>query len=659
MRTLFIIPLLLLSLVSFPSWAVTFKDGKISSESVILENCRSDYKHNCVGTETNAFGTYKGEFQHNLRHGQGEWTLQDGTTYVGIFSDGFNLNGKAYYKNGDVWIGSFVDEHYAAGHVNAIGEVTINYPDGSKYVGSTQGGERHGNGTFTAKDGQVETGLFEYGQLVDSNASSSGTEKNTKSATVSAGSDKFAHSDDDTVCFNSRWDKAAVSEAKKRRLNCNVREAQAKPPAAVNRATNDDASFWSKTDQFLGMIADGISKKDAITGLRTLDSPFHNEDHYRKQGQQTLDLIKKKARSDGVKIFSSNEPEYQRVKRIVDRLVDASHYRNHKDKVQYAVIDYEDFNALAFGGGYFVVFTGLMKQTNDDELAYVIAHELAHNTAGHIEESFFLKVKDVFGDKPTNAYSTSYTNIKEQEADRIAIVYAALAGYDPRASATIWERQYQGIEQYAFYRSHPANPQRVQANRYASNLVMKHFTRGVVSQNVDKVLKCNELFCNTPMSEIAKDGSGGGVIKTLEVLGDYYLKNKQAKEEKKRQAQEIAQAQILLAKKKLETPPNVNWTAGWNVFRGTIERHNQKAGLNFGIANGRGEFYYNFNDQVQKGILQFSSQDNNGYWFMWQDNWGEGRLLLKEYTDGSMRVQLSGNDGANPSRLLGEFAGFR
>ena len=407
------------------------------------------------------------------------------------------------------------------------------------------------------------------------------------------------------------------------------------------------------------MIADGISKKDAITGLRTLDSPFHNEDHYRKQGQQTLDLIKRKAQSDGVKIFSSKEPEYQRVKRIVDRLVDASHYRNHKDKVQYAVIDYEDFNALAFGGGYFVVFTGLMKQTNDDELAYVIAHELAHNTAGHIEESFFLKVKDVFGDKPTNAYSTSYTNIKEQEADRIAIVYAALAGYDPRASATIWEKQYQGIEQYAFYRSHPANPQRVQANRYASNLVMKHFTRGVVSPNVDKVLKCNELFCNTPMSEIAKDGSGGGVIKTLEVLGDYYLKNKQAKEEKKRQAQEIAQAQILLAKKRLETPPNVNWTAGWNVYRGTIERHNQKAGLNFGIANGQGEFYYNFNDQVQKGILQFSSQDNNGYWFMWQDNWGEGRLLLKEYTDGSMRGQLFGNDGTNPGRPLGEFVGFR
>ena len=57
--------------------------------------------------------------------------------------------------------------------------------------------------------------------------------------------------------------------------------------------------------------------------------------------------------------------------------------------------------------------------------------------------------------------------------------------------------------------------------------------------------------------------------------------------------------------------------------------------------------------------MQLSSQDNNGYWFMWQDNWGEGRLLLKEYTDGSLRGQLFGIDGTNPGRLLGEFAGFR
>ena len=163
-------------------------------------------------------------------------------------------------------------------------------------------------------------------------------------------------------------------------------------------------TFWSDVDKFLGKIADGVSKQDAITGLRTIDSPFHNEEDYRRQGEETLNLILRKAKKDGVRVFEPTDPEFIRVKGIVDRLVDASHYRNHKDKVKYAVIDYEDFNALAFGGGYFVVFTGLMKQTNDDELAYVIAHELAHNTAGHIEESFFLRAKDVFGDKPTEDF---------------------------------------------------------------------------------------------------------------------------------------------------------------------------------------------------------------------------------------------------------------
>ena len=67
----------------------------------------------------------------NKRHGKGEWILRDGTRYVGEFKDGIYFTGKAFYKNGQVWSGDFFDEHYAAGHLNPIGEITINYPDGS------------------------------------------------------------------------------------------------------------------------------------------------------------------------------------------------------------------------------------------------------------------------------------------------------------------------------------------------------------------------------------------------------------------------------------------------------------------------------------------------------------------------------------------------
>ena len=381
-----------------------------------------------------------------------------------------------------------------------------------------------------------------------------------------------------------------------------------------------------------------------------------------KKGKETLNLILKRAEKDGVKVFEPIDPEFIRVKRIVDRLIDASHYRNHKEKVKYAVIDYEDFNALAFGGGYFVVFTGLMNQTNDDELAYVIAHELAHNTAGHIEESFFLKAKDVFGDKPTQEYATSFTNINEQEADRIAIVYTALAGFDPRGSATVWEKQFQGIEQYAFYRSHPANPKRVKANRYASNLVMKHFTRGVVNPNTEKVLKCNELFCNTSVADLAEDGSGGGVLKSLEVLGGMYIKNQQAKKEKKRQEREIAEANRLLAEKRLLTPPNITWDNSVAFrYQGKVNRHNQVSGNTFGFSRdlSRGVFYYNFNNQVVEANMNFHSQNQNGYWFKWQDNWGQGFVVLQEYKDGSMRGNIYMDDGTNPGKLMGEFNGSR
>lgn len=425
---------------------------------------------------------------------------------------------------------------------------------------------------------------------------------------------------------------------------------------------DEGGTFWSDVDKFLGKIVDGVSKQDAITGLRTLDSPFHNEGDYRKQGEETLNLILKKAEKDGVKVFEPTDPEFIRVKAIVDRLVDASHYRNHKDKVKYAVIDYEDFNALAFGGGYFVVFTGLMKKTNDDELAYVIAHELAHNTAGHIEESFFLKVKDVFGDKPTQEYATSFSNVNEQEADRIAILYTALAGFDPRGSATVWEKQFQGVEQYAFYRSHPANPQRVKSNRYASNLVMKHFTRGVVNQNTEEILKCNELFCNTSIAGLAEDGSGGGVLKSLEVLGDAIIKNEQAENERKKQEREIAEVNRLLAEERLLTPPSINWDSSVAFrYEGIVNRHKQISGNSFGFSQKlqTGKFFYNFNENLVSADLLFHSQNQSGYWFRWKDKWGSGFVVLKEYTDGSMRGNIFIDDGTNPGRLLGEFNGFR
>lgn len=425
---------------------------------------------------------------------------------------------------------------------------------------------------------------------------------------------------------------------------------------AISARAEDNGSFWSKTDEFLKLGADYLSKEDKITGLRSLNTTSDAE--AKRRGSKNLDLILQDAKRQNVRIFQTGDAQYERIKEIVERIIQASHYRNESE-IRYEVIDFEDVNAFAFGGGNFVIFTGLMNIANDDELAYVIAHELAHNAASHNEEQEnFMRIKDIVGKNPSSNYRTAFTNIYEQEADRIGIVYTALAGYDPCASATYWEKQKTRIEDYAFFRSHPANPQRAQANRKACAVVSKHYIKGAVNPDVETVLKCNDLFCNFGGNR-PEAGKGGGIVAVLELLADSAVKNEQAEAERKQQEVDIAEAKRLLAEKQLLTPPNINWGAGWNIYKGTIERHKQKAGLNFAISNGQGQFFYNFNNEVHKGNLQYHSQNEHGYWFTWQDNWGTGLVSLKEFTDGSMRGHIYMDNGTNPGEYLGEFIGYR
>ena len=164
------------------------------------------------------------------------------------------------------------------------------------------------------------------------------------------------------------------------------------------------------------------------------------------------------------------------------------------------------------------------------------------------------------------------------------------------------------------------------------------------------------------IAELAEDGSGGGVLKSLEVLGDMYIKNQQAKKEKKRQEREIAETNRLLAEKRLLTPPNITWDNSVAFrYQGKVNRHNQVSGNTFGFSRdlSRGVFYYNFNNQLVEANMNFHGQNQGGYWFRWKDKWGSGFVVLKEYTDGSMRGNIYMDDGTNPGKLMGEFNGSR
>lgn len=151
----------------------------------------------------------------------------------------------------------------------------------------------------------------------------------------------------------------------------------------------------------------------------------------------------------------------------------------------------QQINAFAMAGGKVGVFSGLFKIVkNDDQLASVIAHEIAHVTAKHVHERLSQQMLIETGGLATGvamigsgagslgtsavlqAYgittgvqALAYDRAKEKEADYIGLMYMARAGYDPEASITVIE----ALEAEsagkpvppAILSTHPSNPERI------------------------------------------------------------------------------------------------------------------------------------------------------------------------------------------------------
>ncbi len=110
-------------------------------------------------------------------------------------------------------------------------------------------------------------------------------------------------------------------------------------------------------------------------------------------------------------------------------------------------------NAYA-NGKTIVVTAGMMNFVkSDDELAYIIGHELAHNTQSHIRKSITNYVLSLGG--------TRYTRIFESEADYVGLYYMVRAGYDPKNVEDLWRRlALQSLRGIGRAKTHPAYPNR-------------------------------------------------------------------------------------------------------------------------------------------------------------------------------------------------------
>jgi predicted Zn-dependent protease len=154
-------------------------------------------------------------------------------------------------------------------------------------------------------------------------------------------------------------------------------------------------------------------------------------------------------------------PDVERVRRIVDALLPA--YVD-PEQVRVYVIENREWNAFAMGNFSIYVFSGLLDDMDDDELAIVLGHELAHATHEHTRRQFkkamwvqlaaigISAAAEDIDDKTARritqllvlfgaaAWQNGYGRDLEDQADRVGLRYAYEAGYDISKGPRLWRR---------------------------------------------------------------------------------------------------------------------------------------------------------------------------------------------------------------------------
>ncbi len=145
-------------------------------------------------------------------------------------------------------------------------------------------------------------------------------------------------------------------------------------------------------------------------------------------------------------------------------------------------------NAWCMPGGKVAVYTGILPITQDENgLAVVMGHEIAHAVAKHGNERMSQGLLQQFGGAAlssalgTNSAATrelatqafgvttgvaalKFGRNQESEADRLGLIFMAIAGYNPDGAIAFWQRmdaREKGASPPEFLSTHPSNDTRI------------------------------------------------------------------------------------------------------------------------------------------------------------------------------------------------------
>jgi predicted Zn-dependent protease len=181
-----------------------------------------------------------------------------------------------------------------------------------------------------------------------------------------------------------------------------------------------------------------------------------------------------------------------RIQNAVERYCAANNLSHLLDgyRWEFNLVEDPAVNAWAMPGGKVVVYTGLLPVARDDAgLAVVMGHEIAHAIARHgaermtqglIVEMGGVALSQAMADSPAatkdlfmRSYGIGtqvgvllpYSRVQETEADRMGLIFMAMAGYNPNEAIGFWQRMSASKKGQAgppeFLSTHPADATRI------------------------------------------------------------------------------------------------------------------------------------------------------------------------------------------------------
>lgn len=224
----------------------------------------------------------------------------------------------------------------------------------------------------------------------------------------------------------------------------------------------------------------GRKRVNVVSDDEILPASFQQYDYFLKENKLSTNA----AKSAEIKEIGKN------ISKAVDAFMRANGMTAEADKYrwEFNLVEDETMNAWCLPGGKVVFYEGILPIcANEDGIAAVMGHEIAHAFAKHGQE----RMTSAYGQQlggiavaiGTSGESSetqilwntvygvgsqvgmlAYSRTHETEADKLGMVFMIMAGYNPEEAIQVWVRmkeKSQGNAPPEFLSTHPSNDTRI------------------------------------------------------------------------------------------------------------------------------------------------------------------------------------------------------